>query len=289
MDATKTPPAGPSIPIRSPAFTPPTPVVTESPEPSWTQPPPPRFLHSDEQVELSIKPATLAFFSVPGLVASALSVLALALDLVWAPNGGDSPLFPGLIGVFLLAYVVSVVFWAWLLGLGYLVVLPLSYFFGSYAVILSTPPATGAPSGAHALESPDPWVLLLFVVALEILIPVVLGLIAWARSFYIVTTRRAIEVWGYWSPTARELPLERITSVQTSVSALASRLGYGTVLLRTVSPKGQERFGGVHLTVRRGNLGLAFFGVRRPVALAREIQRRIESAPGSSETAPAPP
>ena len=242
---------------------------------------PPGFAAADEPIKVSVRPTLWAFLPPPALLVFILSLGAFVTAVLLADAGaGDAATASAIL--FVLGYALSAALWARVLGRVWFLVLPVTYFLGVYiaAYLSFTASPTNSPASFLGAESG-------LYVALGVVVPAILGLLAWWNTFYAVTDRRALELSGFLQRNLRDLPLDRIRSVVPRPSRVYNWFGYGTVLLLATVPLGGVRFLLTPLAVRRQALGLAFYGVRSPGELAGVIEGIVRAA--ATQPAPAAP
>ena len=261
--------------IRAPAVGPGPAIADPTPHDRF----PSGYVSTDETLLATARPSLWAFFHPIALgafvVASGLFVAAVA-----ANDAGLGGAAGALALSFALGFVVSIAVWARVLGRGIYFALPIAYFGGFYLAVALSFRDPNPTSSVSLVASELAWFSLVGLAA-----PAILALLSWLNTFYAVTNRRAIELTGFIHRNVRDLSLGRIQSVLAVPSRLSRWFGFGTVFLLAQPLVGGVRYHRSPSEIRRRNIGLAFYGVRRPAELAAVVQRQLPGGAASPSVA----
>ena len=278
MAGPSTPVKPPEVAVRSPTYAPPpAPTVTEM---LPRDPFPPQFLEPGESVLASLQPRLLAYLNLPALGTSAISLVALAAagELAQSGTPGASTLFV----VFAATFFLATALWARRLGRGALVLLPLGYFLGLAVAAFVAPVTTDGVSSATGGGVATTWAVVTAEIALfavlEIGLPFPLTLLAWYRTSYALTDRRAIEVTGVFSRESRWIPFERLGPMRPHQSFVGRWLGYGRLAFVDRHPATGARRPILAPRLGLGVIGAEFYGIPEPRKLAARFEAIVAPA-----------
>ena len=124
------------------------------------------------------------------------------------------------------------------------------------------------PGGEESAEAWDwvQWALTLAVVGAAIWF-VVRPIVSWLTTRYVLTNERLITRWGLLAKAGIEIPLENITNVNFSQTAVERMLGAGDLLVESAGTTGQSEFKNIP---RPDNFSTLLYKVREERAVSMQ-------------------
>lgn len=139
---------------------------------------------------------------------------------------------------------------------------PHSWFFvGPLAAFVLT---VAAAVAVQLFDLPDAAMLAVLALAFVNAIWLIVRLIKWRTTNFVVTTDRLIYRSGVLARQGKEIPLERLHDISFSQTLFERMLGTGDLLIESGGERGQQMFS----------------DIRSPVKVQNEIYRQIEEAQG---------
>jgi uncharacterized membrane protein YdbT with pleckstrin-like domain len=98
-------------------------------------------------------------------------------------------------------------------------------------------------TAARLLWTPDrPQVVYAYALVILPLVPLIWRYIVWRNHFYVMTSRRVIQLTGVFSKEVSDSLLEKLNDVKTDQSFIGRVFGYGDIEIMTASETGVNNF-----------------------------------------------
>ncbi len=137
------------------------------------------------------------------------------------------------------------------------------WWFYARSVVVLVLAAAGAVTAAM-LDAPDWLFLVLLGLVGLVLVWVVVRLLRWVTTEFVVTTERLVYRSGVLARRGKEIPLERLNDISFDQTLLERVLGSGDLMIESGGEHGQQHF----------------YDISRPARVQHEIYRQREAAAG---------
>jgi membrane protein YdbS with pleckstrin-like domain len=251
---------------------------------------PTEFLGRDEQLIFSAKPKRIAFLFPPGALLIIIGIVLTAIGygaLLGVLASSGSTTLTGFVDALLLfiflpfigwiIVMVGTARWRGLIGGGLAALLTVLQLILFPIVLIYLNPSVKFTS----LGSIEDYVVLLLVevVGLYILVgfvlPIPFAFMAWKRTFYAITNKRAMKVSGIVSRNSRDAPLDKLQDVTMDQGIIERAFGWGSLTFATAASAGGRAQG---WAADRKGLGIYWYGIPNPVETRTHVHEIAESA-----------
>lgn len=249
---------------------------------------PTEYLGRDEQLIMSRKPKLTAFLFPPAalmvIVGIVLTVIGYAALLSLLTPGASS-LSGGFLDVFLffllpfigwILVLVGTYRWRVVTGVGFAAIFLLLQIivYPLVAYYLFLPSVINGGSFVTLIEEELALIVVLYLLV-GVIIPMPIAYMAWKKTFYGITNKRTLKVFGIINKNSRDAPHDKMQDVTMSQPLFGRLFGWGDITFATAASAGGSGSGWRR---EREGLGIFWYGIANPVNTRTEVHEIVEAA-----------